>query len=144
MDPLWCIKYIVIILLSLLSFKTSPSKGGTCLAIKSSLFLWHDATESMVEHSSKLQPTINLHAQVTTFIFSCSCTEILSWRDDGSGKPYAVVEPYRIYAFTRDLNWGCWIQSVAVTTRLPLLVVNYNKSMHIKICSCEQILIFQE
>ena len=39
------------------------------------LFLWHMpdvATEGVAEHSSRLQPSINLHAPVTAFMFSCS------------------------------------------------------------------------
>ena len=46
-------------------------------------------TESVAEHSSKLQPSINLHAPVTAFMFSCS---VLPWRDEGldSGKLCAV------------------------------------------------------
>ena len=31
-----------------------------------------DATEGVAEHSSRLQPSINLHAPVTAFMFSCS------------------------------------------------------------------------
>ena len=45
-----------------------------CHAIELTLFLWHmpdDATEGVAEHSSSLQPSINLHASVTAFMFSC-------------------------------------------------------------------------
>ena len=41
------------------------------------LFLWHmpdDAAEGVSEHSSRLQPAFNLHASVTTFMFSWSGT----------------------------------------------------------------------
>ena len=41
-------------------------------AIEFTLFLWHmpdDATEVVVEHSSRLQPLINLHALVTASMF---------------------------------------------------------------------------
>ena len=34
-----------------------------------------DATEGVAEHSSRLQPSINLHAPVTAFMFSCSGTQ---------------------------------------------------------------------
>ena len=34
-----------------------------------------DATEAVAEHSSRLQPSINLHAPVTAFMFSCSGTQ---------------------------------------------------------------------
>ena len=42
-------------------------------AIELTLFLWHmpdDATEGVVEHSCRLQPSIYLHAPVTAFMFS--------------------------------------------------------------------------
>ena len=52
----------------------------------------HDATEGVAEHSSRLQPSINLHAPVTAFMFSCSGTNVLPRRDEGSGKPCAVIE----------------------------------------------------
>ena len=51
-----------------------------------------DATEGVAEHSSRLQPSINLHAPVTALMFSCSGTNVLPWRDEGSGKPCAVIE----------------------------------------------------
>ena len=43
------------------------------------------ATESVAEHSSGMQPSINLHAPVTTFMFRCSGTDILPRKDEGSG-----------------------------------------------------------
>ena len=52
-----------------------------------------DATEGVAEHSSRLQPSINLHAPVTALMFSCSGTQcILPRKDEGSGKPCAVIE----------------------------------------------------
>ena len=46
-----------------------------------------------VTDSSRLQPSINLHAPVTFFLISCSGIPIvLPQRDEGSGKPYAVIE----------------------------------------------------
>ena len=53
-----------------------------------------DATESVAEHSSELHPSINLHAPVITFMFSCSVTDVLPQRDEGLGKPSPVIEPY--------------------------------------------------
>ena len=51
-----------------------------------------DATEGVAEHSSRLQPSINLHAPVSAFMFSCSGTDVLPRRDEGLGKPCAVIE----------------------------------------------------
>ena len=51
-----------------------------------------DTTETVAEHSARLQPSINLHAPVTAFMFSCSGTDVLPWRNEGSGKPCAVIE----------------------------------------------------
>ena len=51
-----------------------------------------DATEGVAEHSSRLQPSINLHAPVTAFMFSCFGTDELPRRDEGSGRPCAVIE----------------------------------------------------
>ena len=50
-----------------------------------------NATESVAEHSSRLQPSINLHALVTAFLFSCSGIDVLPLRDEGSDKPWAVI-----------------------------------------------------
>ena len=35
-----------------------------------------DANEGVAEHSSRLQPSINLHAPVIAFLFSCYGTHI--------------------------------------------------------------------
>ena len=51
-----------------------------------------DATEGVAEHSSRLQPPINLHAPVTAFMFICSGTQCTTRNDEGSGKPCAVIE----------------------------------------------------
>ena len=51
-----------------------------------------DVTEGVAEHSSRLQPSINLHAPVTAFMFSWSGTDVLPRRDEGSGKPRAMIE----------------------------------------------------
>ena len=42
-----------------------------------------DTTEGVAKHSTRLQPSINLHAPVTAFMFSCSgtqCTTPEGWR----------------------------------------------------------------
>ena len=47
-------------------------------AVELILFLWHmpaDTTEGVAEHSTRLQPSINLNAPVTTSMFSCSGTQ---------------------------------------------------------------------
>ena len=53
-----------------------------------------DTTKGVAEHSSGLQPSINLHAPVTASIH-CSAAlvpNVLPRRDEDSGKPYAVIE----------------------------------------------------
>ena len=35
-----------------------------------------DTTETVAEHSARLQPSINLHAPVRAYMFSCSSTQI--------------------------------------------------------------------
>ena len=62
-------------------------------AVELILFSWHmpdDTTEGVAEHSSRLQPSINLHTPVTPFMCRCSGTDVLPRRDEGSGKPCAV------------------------------------------------------
>ena len=51
-----------------------------------------DATEGVAERSAMLQPSINLHAPVTAFMSSYSGTNVLSWRNEGSGMSCAVIE----------------------------------------------------
>ena len=51
-----------------------------------------DATEGVVKHSYMLQTSINFHASGTAFMFSCSGTDVLHQRDEGSGKPWGVIE----------------------------------------------------
>ena len=50
-------------------------------------------TEFVAKHNTRLQLLISLHAPVTTFMFSCCSTEVLLQRKEGSGKPYAGIEP---------------------------------------------------
>ena len=71
---------------------------GQTITIKSctvelTLSPWHmpdDAIEGVDKHSSRLQPSNNLHAPVTPLMFSCSGTDVLPRRFEGSGKPCAV------------------------------------------------------
>ena len=51
-----------------------------------------DTTETVAEHSARLQPPINQNDPVAAFMFSCSGTDVLPRRDEGSGKPYAKIE----------------------------------------------------
>ena len=49
-------------------------------AIELTSFLWHvpaDTTETVTEHSARLQPSINLHDPVTALMLSCSGTDVL-------------------------------------------------------------------
>ena len=58
------------------------------------LFLWHmpdDVSESVAKHSSRQQPSINLHALFTTFMFSCFDTDVLPQMDEGSVSPVHTV-----------------------------------------------------
>ena len=64
-------------------------------ANKLTLFLWHmpdGATESVAEHSSRLQPSINLHASVTALCSAALVPNVLPRRDEDSGKPCAVIK----------------------------------------------------
>ena len=63
-----------------------------------------DAIASVAQHSSRLQPSIILQVPVTTSMFSCSGTDVLSRRDEGLNKPCKVIEPHRILARTQDLS----------------------------------------
>ena len=64
-------------------------------AIELTLFLWHmpdEATEGVAENSSRLQPSINLHAQLEPLCSAALVPNVLPRRDEGSGKPCAVIE----------------------------------------------------
>ena len=62
-----------------------------------------DTTETVAEHSARLQPSINLHSPVTAFMFSCSGTQMyypggmkarvspVQW-----SKPHSILAPLRI------------------------------------------------
>ena len=62
-------------------------------AVELTLYLWH-MPEGVVEHSFfRLQPSVNLHAQLQPL---CSAAlvvvpNVLPRRDEGSGKPCAVI-----------------------------------------------------
>ena len=54
------------------------SYGMASHAVELTSFLRHmpdETTETVVEHSARLQPSINLHAPVTAFLVSCSGTQ---------------------------------------------------------------------
>ena len=51
-----------------------------------------DATEGVTEHSSRLQPSINLHAQLQPLCSAALVPNVLPGRDEGSGQPCAVIE----------------------------------------------------
>ena len=46
-----------------------------------------DTTEGLAEHSSRLQPSINLHDPVTAALVP----NVIARRDEGSGKPSTKV-----------------------------------------------------
>ena len=60
--------------------------------------MWHmpdDATEGVAEHSSRLQPSINLHAHLHPSCSAALVPNVLPrtpWRDEGSDKPCAVIK----------------------------------------------------
>ena len=49
-----------------------------------------DATDGVAKHNSRLLPSINLQAPVAAFMFSCSGTDVLPLRNEGSSKLCAV------------------------------------------------------
>ena len=52
-----------------------------------------DTPETVVEHSARLQPSINLHAAGIHPLCSAALVpNVLPWRDEGSGYPCAVIE----------------------------------------------------
>ena len=52
-----------------------------------------DTTESVAEHSARLQPSINLNAhQLQPLCSAALVLNVLPRRDEGSGKPCAVIE----------------------------------------------------
>ena len=49
-------------------------------------------TEGVAKHSSRLQPSINLHAQLQPCNSAARVPKVLPRRDEGSGKPCAMIE----------------------------------------------------
>ena len=89
-----------------------------------------NGTARVTEHSSRLQPSIKLHASVTTFMFSCSGNDILPRRDEGSGKPCAEIKLYSTLAPTRALNSDARIHSLFIVyTDAALITLHWNLNM---------------
>ena len=51
-----------------------------------------DATERVVEHSARLQPSINLHAPITAFMFSFSGSLVTSYSRTQGMLSWHVIE----------------------------------------------------
>ena len=86
-------------------------------------FLWHipnGATETLAEHSSNLQPSINMHAPVEAFICSCSGADVLPRKDKGSGnsKPCAVDRASENIGFHSGLEPGTYRSTSLVVTTI--------------------------
>ena len=80
-----------------------------------------DATEGVVEHNSRLQPSINLHAPVTAFMFSCCIPMYYPKGIKARVSPVQSIEPRRILVPTWDLIQGpLGPESRVVITILPL------------------------
>ena len=57
--------------------------------------MWHmpdDATEGVAKYSSRLQPSIYLHAPVTALCSAALVPNVLPQRDEGSCDSCAVIE----------------------------------------------------
>ena len=64
-----------------------------------------NTTETVPEHSTRLQPSINLQDPVIEFVqLLWYLANVLPGRDEGSGKPCAVIEAS--IALTQDSNPG--------------------------------------
>ena len=62
-----------------------------------------DITETVVEHSTRLQPSIKLHDPITAFMLRCSATDVQLRRDENSGMPCEEIEAlYSILVSTQD------------------------------------------
>ena len=71
-----------------------------------------DTTETVAEHSARLQPSINLHAPVTAFMFSCSGTQCTTPEGmKARVSPVQWSKPYSIFVPTQDSNPGGRIQN---------------------------------
>ena len=63
-------------------------------------YMIDDTTEGVAEQSSRLQPSINLHAAVTALMISCSGIHVPPRRDEGRST-VQPIEPRRILTPTR-------------------------------------------
>ena len=77
-----------------------------------------DATKGVAEHGSTLQPSINLHAPVTAFMFSCSGTQCTTMKARVS--PLQYIGPHSGFEPRRPDS-----KSLALTTTLPLHYHSY-------------------
>ena len=100
------------------------------------LFLWHmpdDTTEGLAEHSSRLQPSINLHAPVTAALVP----NVLARRDEGLGKPCIVIEASVYWPPLRIRTWAAGLKIISgdhyTTTALPLHTITGTYCNHIVI-----------
>ena len=74
-------------------------------------FLWLYARRCGRTQLFKLQPSINLHAQLQPLCSADLVPNVLPRRDEGSGKPVQWSKPYGISAPTQDSNPGGRIQN---------------------------------
>ena len=77
------------------------------------LFLWWhmpaDTTETVAEHSARLQPSINLLAPVTTFMFSCPV--LMESQQNPFKKDYIATSGHVVMLqsdLMRICLWGLW------------------------------------
>ena len=68
--------------------------------------------------------SINAHP-VIALMFSQTGTDVLPWRDEGSGKPSATIEPHRIMVPDSDSNPGGQIES-------PMLLPLYYRGSYLQ------------
>ena len=91
-----------------------------------------DATEGVAEHSSRLQPSINLHAPVTAFMFSCSgtqCTTPKGWRLDN------IIHSLFISMSVVGGNLESWCKIIFI--KIFINFVNHHTYLHIVLKSIE-------
>ena len=73
-----------------------------------------DATEGLAKHSYMLQTLINFHAPGTAFMFSCSGTDVLHRRDEGSGKALGSDRKLIVYwPPLRILTWAAGFKIIS-------------------------------
>ena len=61
----------------------------------------------------------NLQAPVTAFMFSCSGSDVLPWKDDGSGKPCAVDLVIFTWLYTHSRS-----QDALNISQRPFMIIN--------------------